>query len=116
MTSHIVFDSSYVGDTWDWFESILIVMDQELWYDPTLGAYHLREFLLGMQPLCLIHRIGAHLSWSRVDFLDEHYAEAYFSQSMMNFWVMAIPRRKSDVLFHIGAWDMIGIFHLVYFT
>ena len=25
-------------------------------------------FLLGMQPFCLIHRIGAHLSWSRFDF------------------------------------------------
>ena len=32
------------------------------------------------------------------------------------FWVMAIPRRKSNILFHIGAWDMIDIFHLVYFT
>ena len=30
MISHIVFDSSYVGDTYDWFENILIVMDQEL--------------------------------------------------------------------------------------
>ena len=38
MTSHIVFDSSYVGDTWDWFESILIVLDQGLWYDPYTGA------------------------------------------------------------------------------
>ena len=33
--SHIVFDSSYVSDTWDGFESILIVIDQELWYGPT---------------------------------------------------------------------------------
>ena len=32
------------------------------------------------------------------------------------FWVMAIPRRRSNILFHIGAWDMIDIFHLVYFT
>ena len=33
------------------------------------------------------------------------------------FWVMSIPRRISDVIFlHIGAWDMIGAFHLVYFT
>ena len=79
MTSHIVFDSSYVGDTWDWFESILIVIDQELWYDPTLGHSHLREFLLDMQPFYLIHCIGAHLFWSGVDFLDNHYAEAYSS-------------------------------------
>ena len=48
MTSHIVFDNSYVGDAWDWFESILIVMDQELWYDPTLGHSHLKELLSGM--------------------------------------------------------------------
>lgn len=48
MTSHIVFDSSYVSDTWDWFESVLIVMDQELWYDPTLGHSHLREFFYRM--------------------------------------------------------------------
>ena len=37
-SSRIVFDSSYVSDTWDWFESILIVMDLELWYDPYTGA------------------------------------------------------------------------------
>ena len=35
---------------------------------------------------------------------------------MTDFWAMSIPRRVSDVLFHIGAWDMIGAFHLVYFT
>ena len=38
MISCIVFDSSHMGDIWDWLESILIVMDQELWYDPILGA------------------------------------------------------------------------------
>ena len=48
MTSHIVFDSSYVSDTWDWFGSILFVMDQELWYDPTLGHSHSREFYYRM--------------------------------------------------------------------
>ena len=46
--SHIVFDSSYVSDTWDGFESILIVIDQELWYGPTLGHSHLREFYYQM--------------------------------------------------------------------
>ena len=48
--------------------------------------------------------------------LDDHYVEAYSSQLMMDFWATSIPRRISDVLFHIGAWDMIGAFHLVYFT
>ena len=32
------------------------------------------------------------------------------------FRAMSIPWRISDVLFHIGAWDMIGVFHMVYFT
>ena len=77
----LCFDSSHVGDTWDWLESILIMIGQELWYDPTLGHSHLREFFLsGMQPFCLIRRIRAHLSWSRVDFLDGHYARAFLSQ------------------------------------
>ena len=36
---------------------------------------------------------------------------------MTDFWAMSIPRRISDVIFlHIGAWDMIGAFHMVYFT
>ena len=43
------------------------------------------SFLWGMQPFCLIRRIRAHLSWSGVDFLDDHYVRAYFSQPMMNF-------------------------------
>ena len=51
MTSHIMFDSSYVSDTWDWFESTLIVTDRELWYDLTLGHSHLRESFSGW-PLC----------------------------------------------------------------
>ena len=68
MTSHIVFDNSYVDDAWDWFESILIVMDQELWYDPTLGHSHLKELLSGMQSFCLIHCIKAHsfLDWGLI--------------------------------------------------
>ena len=86
MTSHIVFDSSYVSDTWDWFESILIVMDQELWYDLTLGHSHLREFFSIGWPLCR----GILFS------VDDGFL--------------------SHVFFHIGAWDMIGTFHLVYFT
>ena len=60
-------------------------MDQELWYDSTLGHNHSREFLLDMQSFCLIHRFGAHLSWAGVDFLDGHYVGAYSSQPMMDF-------------------------------
>ena len=41
----LCFDGSHVGDTWDRLVSILIMMVQELWYDPTLGHSHLREFV-----------------------------------------------------------------------
>ena len=92
-SSCIVFHSSYVSDTWDWFERILIVMDQELWYDPTLGHNHLREFFSIGWPLC------RGILFSVDDGFLSH-----------------VPWRISDVLFHIGAWDMIGAFHLVYFT
>ena len=54
MTSHIVFDSSYVGDTWDWLESILIMVVSELWYDPTLWHSHLRE---------LFYWVCSHSTW-----------------------------------------------------
>ena len=50
--SCIVFDSSYVSDTWDWFGSILFVMDQELWYDPTLGIAISESFFSIEWPLC----------------------------------------------------------------
>ena len=43
----LCFDSSHVGDTWDWLESILIMIGQEWWYYPTLGHSHLREFFIG---------------------------------------------------------------------
>ena len=95
MTSHVVFDSSYVSDTWDWFGSIMFVMDQELWYDPTLGHSHLREFFSIRWPLC----------WGMFFSVDDGF-----------FWAMSIPQGISDVLFHIGAWDMIDAFRLVYFT
>ena len=48
MILYIVFDDTHVGNTWGWWESILIVMDQELWHDPTLGHNHLKEFLSSM--------------------------------------------------------------------
>ena len=38
------FDNSHVGDTWNWLESILIMIGQELWYYPIPGHSHLREF------------------------------------------------------------------------
>ena len=83
MTSHVVFDSSYVSDTWDGFESILIVIDQELWYDPTLGHSHLREFFF--------------LS-------DDHYVEAYSSQSMTVFFEPCPFLGGYQMsFFHIGA-------------
>ena len=117
MTSHIVFDSSYVRDTQDWFESILINWTRSYGMIPILGHNHLRRcffieyavFLLDTSHWSTPSLVGG---W----FLDDHYAEAYSSQSMMNFWAMAILQRILDVLFHIGAWDMIGIFHLVYLT
>ena len=68
MISCIVFDSPHMGNIWDWLESILIVMDHELWYDPTLGHSHLREFLSSMRPFFLIHRIRVYLFWLGVDF------------------------------------------------
>ena len=34
MTLHIMFDSSHMGDIWDWLEIIAwSMMDEELWYD-----------------------------------------------------------------------------------
>ena len=110
MTSHIAFDSSYVGDTWDWFESILIVMDQELWYDSTLGHSHLREFLLGMQPFCLIHRIGVHLSWSRVDFFRWPSCRGILFSVDDGFLSYGHPLEEIRCLFHIGVRDMTGWF------
>ena len=112
----LCFNSSYVGNIWDWFKSTLIMMVQELWYDPTLGHSHLREFFIGYVVILLDTLHWGTLSLVGGWFLDDHYVEAYFSQSMMGFWAMFVPRRISDVFFHIGAWDMIGIFHLVYFT
>ena len=94
MTSHIMFDSSYVSDTWDWFESILIVTDRELWYDPTLGHSRLREFSIGW-PLCR----GILFS------VDDRFLSHVHS-----------PEDIRCPFLHIGAWDMIGAFHPVYFT
>ena len=118
MTSHIVFDNSYVSNTWDWFGSILFVMDQELWYDPTLGHSHLREFYYRMTIMprhtllsrwrifepCLFSHWSMRHDWhisSRV-----LYTGAYPFRSMMVLG-MAVPRRCSDS-FHITVRDMIG--------
>ena len=94
MTSHIMFDSSYVSDTWDWFESILIVMDRELWYDLTLGHSHLREFYYRMTIMSRHTLLSRWRTFEPCPFLGGY---------QMSF-------------FHIGAWDMISTFHLVYFT
>ena len=63
------------------------------------------------------YRVCDHFSWyialgctflgQGFIFLDDHYAQAYSFQSMMDFLVMAFHWRRSDVIFHIGAWDMI---------
>ena len=120
MTSHIVFDSSYVSDTWDWFESILIDWTRCYGMIPTLGHSHLRDcFFIEYVVFLLDTSHWGTPSLVRGWFLDDQYTRAYSSQSMMDFfffWVVAIPRRRSNVIFHIGAWDMIDIFHLVYFT
>ena len=126
--SHIVFDSSYVSDTRDWFESILIVMDQELWYDPTLGHSHLREFYYRMTIMSrhtLLSRWRIFLShvhssedircpfshWSmRHDWCLSSavlYTGAYAFRSMMVFLSVVVPWRRLDS-FHIGVRDMIG--------
>ena len=63
------------------------------------------SFFIGYAAILLdILHWEAHLSCSRVVFLDDHYAEAYFSQSMMDFLVMAIPWRRSDIFF--SHWSM----------
>ena len=94
MTSHFVLDSSYVSDTWDWFRSILFVMDQELWYDPTLGHSHLREFYYRMTIMSRHTLLSRWRIFEPCPFLGGY---------QMSF-------------FHIGAWDMIGAFHMVYFA
>ena len=103
-----------IFEIWDLKESILIVMDQELWYDPTLWHSHLREFLSYIQPFCLIHRIRAYLSWLGSWFsrwpldrgisllVDDGFLDYSHSSEMIKF------------SFHIGVWDMIGWFDLMY--
>ena len=69
MLSCIMFDSSHMGDTWDWLESILIMRDYERWHDLSFGHTHLRRLLLDMQPLCLTY-----------------YIEEYPFQPVMHSW------------------------------
>ena len=128
MTSHIVFDSSYVSDTWDWFRSILFVIDRELWYDLTLGHSHLREFyyrmtIMSRHILLSRWRIfepcpflgGYQMSFFHIrawDMIDTFHLE-YFTQGHTPFsrwWVfygIVVPWRRLDSS-HIGVWDMIG--------
>ena len=63
----------------------------------------------GITTLESFYRVYDHFAWyialgytflgRRLIILDDHYAQAYSSQSMMDFWVMVIPRRRSNVLF-----------------
>ena len=129
MTSHIVFDSSYVSNTWDWFKSILIVMDYELWYGLTLGHSHLREFFSGW-PLCrgILFSVDdgflSHVHSSEdircLFFTLEHETWlAHFIWCTLHrgippfnsWWFLGIvvPWRWLDS-FHIGVRDMIGWF------
>ena len=64
-----------------------------------LSIATLESFLWGMQPFCLIHHIKAHISWSGIDFLDDHYVGAYFSQLMMDFESWPSPREDYTSFF-----------------
>ena len=59
-----------------------------------------------MQPVCLIHHIKAHISKSDIDFLDDHYVGAYFSQLMMDFESWPSPREDYTSFFTLEheAW------------
>ena len=98
MTSHIVFDSSYVSDTWDWFGSILFVMDQELWYDPTMGHNHLREFFSIGWPLC----------WGILFSVDDGFLSHVHSSEDIrcpfSHWSMRHDWRVSSGVFYTGAY------------
>ena len=97
-SSCIVFDSSYVSDTWDWFESVLIVMDQELWYDPTLGHNHLREFFSIGWPLC----------WGILFSVDDGFLSHVHSSEDIrcpfSHWSMRHDWRVSSGVFYTGAY------------
>ena len=129
MTSHIVFDSSYVSDTWDWFGSILFVMDQELWYGPTLGHSHLREFYYRMTIMSRHTLLSRWRIFEPCPFL-EGYQMSFFTLEheiwLVHFiWCtlhrgiplsvddgflgITVPRRCLDS-FHIGVRDMISWF------
>ena len=108
MTSHIVFDSSYVSDTWDWFGSILFVMDQELWYDPTLGHSHLREFFSIGWPLC------RGIFFSVDDGFLSHDHSSGDIRCPFSHWSMRHDRRSSSGVLYTGAypfWSMMVFRH-----
>ena len=96
--SHIVFDSSYVSDTRDWFESVLIVMDQKLWYDPTLGHSHLREFFSIGWPLC----------WGILFSVDDGFLSHVHSSEDIrcpfSHWSMRHDWRISSGVLYTGAY------------
>ena len=74
------FDSSHVGDTWDWLENILIMIGQELWYDPILGHSHLGEFFYWVCNHSVWYIALGHTFLGRgLIFLNGHHAKAYFS-------------------------------------
>ena len=115
MTSHVVFDSSYVSDTRDWFGSILFVMDQELWYDLTLGHSHLREFcywmtLMSRHTLLSRWRILSHVhSLEDIRCLFSHWSMRHdWRISSGVLYTGAYPFRSMMVLRHNCSLEMIG--------
>ena len=98
MTSHIVFDSSYVSDTWDWFGSIFFVMDQELWYDPTLGHSHLREFYYWMTIM------SKHTLLSRWRIFSSHVHSSEGIRCHFSHWSMRYDWRISSGVLYTGAY------------
>ena len=86
---------------------------------PTLGHSHLRYcfFLSGMRSFLLDTSHWGTPSLVGGWFLDDHHAEAHSSQSILDVFESWLSLGGDQTFFfHIGAWDMIDIFHPVYFT
>ena len=74
-----------------------------------LSIATLESFLWGMQPFCLIHHIKAHISKSDIDFLDDHYVGAYFSQLMMD---LSHDHPSKKIIRHFSHWSMRHDWHI----
>ena len=113
MTSHIVFDSSYVSDTWDWFESILIDWTRCYGMIPTLGHSHLRDcFFIEYVVFLLDTSHWGTPSLVRGWFLDDQYTRAYSSQSMMDFFFLSRGYPSEEIKRHFSHWSMRHDWHI----